>query len=89
MAELHSDQRTKVGTFGVAVGLRLGFILLALLFIIYMEWMLRCNRGRDFQIFYQIRDLQLRDLAYADDHAQLGSTQFELPGRGEFNAVCE
>ncbi|KAL0281280.1 UNVERIFIED_CONTAM: hypothetical protein PYX00_002314 [Menopon gallinae] len=69
-----------------AVGLRQGCMLSPLLFITYMDWMLRRSRGSG---SFRYGDLEVGHLAYADDLVLLGSTQSELQRALDgFDAVC-
>ncbi|KAL0274579.1 UNVERIFIED_CONTAM: hypothetical protein PYX00_002680 [Menopon gallinae] len=73
-------------TFRVAVGLRQGCMLSPLLFITYMDWMLRRSRGSE---SFRYGDLEVGHLAYADDLVLLGSIQSELQRALDgFDAVC-
>ncbi|KAL0269079.1 UNVERIFIED_CONTAM: hypothetical protein PYX00_006914 [Menopon gallinae] len=62
-------------SFRVAVGIHQGCMLSPLLFITYMDWLLRRSRSSE---SFRYGDLEVGHLVYADDLVLLGSTRSEL-----------
>ena len=77
----------KSSSFTVGVRLRQGCVLSPLLFIIYMDRIVRCSRGLE---SVQIGDTTIARLLFADDLAILASSQEDLQRALErFAAECE